>query len=293
MADEKKITLESLKIYLEQQDYPRLQMSMMVLGTALAGMLASWVLMNLGVIHMGWRYGCSVICSYIAFLGLLRIWLHFEGRRIQVDMGVDVEDVVDLVDEASDIELPSFRGGGGSGGSSFQSSPQAPMLLPQPMQAQPVASGGGGGSGSGGGSFDFSLDGDEAVVVILVAAALAAALLAAFWVIYQAPTILADVALNGALSAGLYKRLKKVDEGGSWVYSAFKRTALPFVVVGILFAVAGHYMQAYAPEARSVGGVWQHFSARHEVSALSDGQDIRGPFDPVFGRAILANLQGV
>jgi len=235
----------------------------------LAGMLASWVLLHAGVIHMGWRYGCSVICSYIAFLGLLRIWLHFEGRRIQVDMGIeDGEDVVDLVDAASDIELPSFRGGGGSGGASgqaTQASPQAPMLLPQPMPAQPAVSGGGGGSGSGGGSFDFSLDGDEAVVVILVVAALAAALLAAFWIIYQAPTILADVALNGALSAGLYKRLKKVEEGGNWVFSAFKRTALPFAAVGILFAVAGHYMQAYAPEARSVGGVWQHFAARHEA----------------------------
>ena len=266
MVDEKKISLESLKLYLEQQDYPRLQMTMMVMGTALAGMLASWVLMHMGIVRMGWRYGCSVICAYIAFLGLLRIWLHFEGRRIQVDMGI--EDAVDLVDAGSDVELPSLRGGSGGGGASgtpFQSSPQAPMLLPQPMPAQPMVSGGSGGSGSGGGSFDFSLDGDEAVVVILVVAALAAALLAAFWIIYQAPTILADVALNGALSAGLYKRLKKVDEGENWVFSAFKRTALPFVVVGILFTVAGHYMQAYALEARSIGGVWQHFVARHEA----------------------------
>lgn len=272
MADDRKVSLESLKLYLEQQDYPRLQMTLMVVGTALAGMLASWVFMHMGIIHMGWRYGCSVICAYMAFLGLLRIWLHFEGRRIQVDMGiVDAEDVVDLVDEASDIELPSFHGGGGGGGassvdSSLETSPQAPMILsqPVPMTPQSTVSGGGGGSGSGGGSFDFSLDGDEAVVVILILAALAAALVAAFWIIYQAPTILADVALNGALSAGLYKRLKKVEEGENWVFSAFKRTALPFAVVGVLFAVAGHYMQAYAPEARSVGGVWQHYVGRHE-----------------------------
>lgn len=264
MANERSVSLESLKLYLEQQDYPRLQMTLMVMGTALAGMLASWVLMRMGIVHMGWRYGCSVACSYLAFLGLLRIWLHFEGRRLQVDMGfVDAEDVVDLVDEASDIELPSFRGSGGSSaapGSGFVNSPQAPMLLPQPvpMDAQPVVSGGGGGSGS----FDLSLDGDEAVVVILVAAAVAGALLAACWIIYQAPTILADVALNGALSAGLYKRLKKAEESGNWTFSAFKRTALPFTLVGILFAVAGHYMQSYAPEARSVGGVWQHFAGR-------------------------------
>lgn len=268
VADEKRISLESLKLYLEQQDYPRLQMTLMVMGTALAGMLASWTLMQLGVIHMGWRYGCSVPCAYVAFLGLLRIWLHFEGRRIQVDLGL--EDAVDLVDAGSDLEVPSFRGGGGSGGgggasgSWVQSSPQAPMLLPQPVQAQPMASSGSGGSGSGGGSFDFSLDGDEVVVVVLVVAALAAALLAAFWIIYQAPTILADVALNGALSTGLYKRLKKVEEGENWAYCAFKRTVLPFAVVGVLFAVAGHYLQAYAPEARSVGGVWRHFTARHE-----------------------------
>ena len=135
--------------------------------------------------------------------------------------------------------------------------------MPVSQSAAPGVSGGGGGSGSGGGSFDFSLDGDEAIVVILVVAAVGAALLAAIWMIYQAPTILADVALNGALSAGLYKRLKKVEEGEHWVFSAFKRTAVPFLIAGVLFVIAGHYMKAYAPEAHSIGGAWQHYLGRH------------------------------
>lgn len=267
MSDEKRASLESLKLYRQQQDYPRLQMTLMVMGTALAGMLASWVLMHLGIVHMGWRYGFSVVMAYLVFLGLLRIWLHFEGRRIQVGMGLDAEDVVDLVADGSDVELPSLHGGGGGGASglragSFEAQPQMPLLIPAPEPVAPEVSGGGGSGGSGG-SFDFNLDGDEVVVVILVVAAVAAALVAAFWIIYQAPAILADVALNGALSAGLYKRLKAGNEGENWAFTAFKRTALPFAVVGILFSVTGHYLQAYAPEARSVGGVWQHFAGRH------------------------------
>ncbi|MBK8726737.1 MAG: hypothetical protein IPL96_12020 [Holophagaceae bacterium] len=244
-------TVQSLKEYLQQADYPRLQMTMMVTLTCLSGFIASWLLMNLGLAHLGWRYGVAVLAAYGAFLGMLRVWLHFEGRRLQLG-SPDAEDAVDAVDVGSDLlddGLPSFRGGA-----------QLPFL-PQSPQA-PLHAGGG---SSGGGGFSFDLDGDELVVVVLVIAALAALAAAAGYLIYQAPSIFADLMFDGVLSAGLYRRLKNVraaDEAGEWLPTALKRTAWPFAIVGALVVAAGFAMHGYAPEARSIGGVYAHFEGR-------------------------------
>jgi hypothetical protein len=138
-------------------------------------------------------------------------------------------------------------------------------FLPQSPQA-PLHSGGGGSSGGGGGGFSLDLDGDELIVVILVVAALAAMAAAAGYLIYQAPSIFADLMFDGVLSAGLYRRLKKVraaDEEGEWLPTALKRTAWPFAIIGALVVAAGFAMHEYAPEARSIGGVYARFEARH------------------------------
>jgi len=248
-------TVQSLKEYLQQADYPRLQMSMMVTLTCLSGFIASWLLMQGGLTHLGWRYGLAVLAAYGAFLGMLRVWLHFEGRRIQM-VSPDAEDAIDVGSDLLDDGLPSFRGGA-----------QMPFL---PGNAQaPPHSGGGGSGGSGGGGFSLDLDGDELVVVILVIAALAALAAAAGYLIYQAPSIFADLMFDGVLSAGLYRRLKKVraaDEEGEWLPTALKRTAWPFAIIGALVVAAGFAMHGYAPEARSIGGVYAHFEARHAAA---------------------------
>ncbi len=255
-------TVEGLKAWIQQANYPRLQMTLMVALTCLSGFIASWLLMHLGMVHLGWRYGLAVGAAYLAFLGMLRIWLHFEGRRIQVgapdgeDVGDGVEMAVDLVDDG----LPSFR------------APAQAGLLPEPGAPALHTGGGGGGGltsgGGGGGGFSLDLDGDELVVVILVIAALAALLAAAGYLIYQAPAIFADLMFDGVLSAGLYRKLKKIrgraeEEEGEWLPTALRKTLWPFVIVGGLVVAAGWAMHGYAPEARSIGGVLAHFQAKH------------------------------
>lgn len=261
-------TVQGLKDYLQQADYPRLQMTLMVGLTCLSGFVVSWLLMHLGMVHLGWRYGMAVGGAYLAFLGMLRVWLHFEGRRIQVGSpdGDDVADGVDVAVDLMDDGLPSFR------------APAQVGLLPDPGgPALHVGGGGGGGSTSGGGGggagggFSLDLDGEELVVVILVIAALAALLAAAGYLIYQAPAIFADLMFDGVLSAGLYRKLKTIrrkaqgDDGeeGEWLPTALRKTAWPFVIVGGLVVAAGWAMHGYAPEARSIGGVLAHFQAKH------------------------------
>ncbi|MFN8012368.1 MAG: hypothetical protein U0P81_13445 [Holophagaceae bacterium] len=254
-------TVQGLKDYLQKADYPRLQMTMMVGLTCLSGFIVSWLLMHLGMVHLGWRYGLAVAGAYLAFLGMLRVWLHFEGRRIQVGApdGEDVGDGVDVAVDLLDDGLPSFR------------APAQMPLLPDPAGPPLHVGGGGGGGSSSGGGFSLDLDGDELVVVILVIAALAALLAAAGYLIYQAPAIFADLMFDGVLSAGLYRRLKRIrrsaqgDDGeeGEWLPTALRKTLWPFVIVGGVVVAAGWAMHGYAPEARSIGGVLAHVQARH------------------------------
>lgn len=83
--------------------------------------------------------------------------------------------------------------------------------------------------------------------------ALAGAVWAAIAIVWTAPVLLAKLLLDAGLSAGLYERVKHV-RGDAWLRTAIAKTALPFVGVAVLFAVAGATMQWHTPEARSIGG---------------------------------------
>ena len=102
-----------------------------------------------------------------------------------------------------------------------------------------------------------ALDAEEGVFVVLAILALVGALGATLWVVWAAPALLAELVLDAALAAGLYGRLRKVQEG-HWLRTAIRLTGWRFIAVATLFALAGAAMQGYAPDARSLGEVIQH-----------------------------------
>ena len=63
--------------------------------------------------------------------------------------------------------------------------------------------------------------------------------------------------LDAALAAGLYRRLRRASSA-HWLESAVSRTWKYFVGFAVILAIAGFAMQAYAPEAVSIGGVVAH-----------------------------------
>ncbi len=240
--------LEAFRTYLEQQEYPRVQMLAMIALAGALGFLADVALRRaLGVQSMAWRYGLSVAIAYGVFLGLLRLWLWTQGRPLGAAEGLD------LVEGAGDgLELGADLADLGT-------------VHAAPGQVLPTvdlrASGGGATSGGSGGSGGFSLELDEGVVWVLVIAAAVGLLVAVGWLVTQAPAILAEVALDGALSAGLYRRLRKV-EAPRFLGTALRLTVTPFLVVGLLMAAAGWGLQAYAPEARTLRGAYEHWRSR-------------------------------
>ena len=277
--------LAKLKSFLERRGAPRAQMALIVAATGSAGFLFSVLMLHAGLRTMWLRYALAIALAYGVFLLLVGAWLGLQRRKREArepgrPRGSGLSGGIDLPSSGGSLggnggggAGGGIRGAGGSfggGGSSSGFAEGNPQIIPL-MQAQPdpggltggvaragVSGGGGHGGGtSGGGGFSLDLDGDDLVVIIAVLAAIGAAIGASVYVIVSAPTLLAEVLFDGALSAGLYRRLRVLDHH-RWWEDAIRHTWIPVAIVALFFGVAGHLMQRYAPEAASIGAVWRH-----------------------------------
>lgn len=241
--------------FLVRRGIPRVQMTIMVAATGLTGFLFSAWLLHLQVHSMWIRYPLAVIFAYTIFLLILRLWLYYWHRKLEdhdiSDPGVDITgDVFSLPMNISssgqtDTSLMGSFAGGESGGGGTE------------------ASFGEGNPSSGGISdsldmnLGFDLDCDELIVIVVVAAAVFAFILSAVYIVFIAPTFLAEILLDGVLISALYGRLKNI-ERRYWLESALRHTWIPVAIVFFVFLITGWVFQAYAPEAKSIGGVWEH-----------------------------------
>lgn len=112
-------------------------------------------------------------------------------------------------------------------------------------------------------SLDGVGDADEFAIPLILLAALAALLLSSLWVVYSAPVLFAELLVDGALSATLYRRLRGVEQR-YWLRTAINRTWWPFVLTAAIVGAAGWGLQQLVPEADSIGGV---LHARAEARA--------------------------
>jgi hypothetical protein len=209
-------------------------MMLIVALTGLGGFLTSFVMLHLGVHSMALRYPLAVGAAYLVFLLLLWLWL----RSKRDDYHFDIDD--------PGIDLGRGRSGGNSGSGESGSSSGAS----------------GSGDSSGLGDVAEALGGADELALPLIALALAAVLLfAGGWIVYSAPLLFAELLVDGVLAASLYRRLKGA-EPRHWLETAFRRTVWPFAATALLFCIAGVTMHHLAPEARSIGDVKQHWTAK-------------------------------
>ena len=92
--------------------------------------------------------------------------------------------------------------------------------------------------------------------MVLAIVAIVAGLIASLYVVYIAPVLLAEILVDGVLVAGLYKRVKGIEQR-HWLRAAVRRTLLPALLVALFFGVAGYALQSAVPEARKIGDVWR------------------------------------
>ena len=214
--------------------YPRVVVSLIL---ALSGLVAfgfSASALAFGLDHMGLRYLAAAIVGYGTFLLLIRVWIALHRIGWHVDLSVP------------DVSLPSSSGG------------SAPSLFSGGHSGGAGASGGWDSSASNFSSVDVDVDVDEAwpvvLAVLLAIAFLVGSVLAMLYVIYAAPALLAEVALDAALVAGIYRKLRK-EEARHWLGSAFRHTWLAAMIVAICLYAAGMAFQWAMPDARSIGDV--------------------------------------
>jgi hypothetical protein len=102
------------------------------------------------------------------------------------------------------------------------------------------------------GGLDFDL---EALPVVIVVGVAIAGLTAVGYVLYTAPVMMAEVALDVALVSALARRLPRTAVR-HWMRSAVRRTWKPAVAVLISLVLLGAAFGQLAPGATSVGEVF-------------------------------------
>lgn len=217
--------------------YPRLTVLAFVGLSGAAALGVSAGLFRLGMEQLGYRYAVATIAGYAVFLLLIRIWIAFFRPRESPDV-LDLLPDVPISDPSVGDAPVGFSGGSSGGGGasvSWGSHPDGAPNIPLP-----------------------DIDADEAwpvvVAAIVAAVVLLGAVVATLYVVYYAPVLLAEIALDAALVTGIYRRLRRQD-ARHWLGSAIGHTWKPALVIMVCLFVLGTVLQWANPSMRTIGDV--------------------------------------
>ena len=234
--------IQRVRADLELTGFPRLQMFILVSLTGLAGLAASYLLLHSGVITMWSRYLVSFGIAYLAFLLLLWLWLRSRGEAFN-----EFPDVSGFSPSSSGSHAcqPEFSGHGGEfAGGGASGSFDAPAM-------DAVASADPGPVGE---ALSSAVEAEEFAIPLVVIILVAAMAFSAFFIVYSAPVLFAELIVDGVLSASLYRKLRGL-QTRHWLDTAIRRTAWPFALTAIVVGAAGWAMALYAPDAHTLGEV--------------------------------------
>lgn len=204
--------------------------------TALAGFLASVLLLKLGLEPMWWRYPLAVLVAWGVFLGLVRVWVELERSTMRMDEELGRPNPPG--DEAGTERESVWRG------PAPESDPDEWWFWRRVLDFL---------------SNFLELEGCLIVAAIVAAIAMATgAAIAIGGMILQAEALLAEVLLDAVLITALYQRLRK-KELDWWTSGVLRHTIKPVLMIMGCLIIAGIFAHYYAPEARSIGGVWRHW----------------------------------
>ena len=220
--------VEELAQHLRRHKRPRLAMACLLTVSSLAGLLTSYVLLKAGVDKMAWRYPLSVVASYSALLLQLWAWL-----TISKNAAMDVAGR--MVEGASDALSLSTA----SADAASQAGSAADMV-------------------------DLGIVADEGAVFFWIILVAIVVMFSAGYLVYVAPSILADVMLDTAAGYGLLATMGKGSElsdfvgKAHWYERAVERTIVVFFITCAVMFFAGLALDHYAPGAHSLPEVIKH-----------------------------------
>jgi hypothetical protein len=213
--------------------HARLAVLAIVIAAGLAGLGCSALLLWLGVGSMGPRWIVAVLAAYSAFLLLVRAFLvpgpATAPRRAPA---LDSADVLDATtDLARAVRPATWTGDGGTfsgGGASVHLD---------------------GANDGGEAALDVATDPEAWPIVagVALAALTIGSFVAAGWVVYAAPELVADLIADAVATGVVYRRLRV--RRAAWWATAVRHTWAPAALTLIAFAVAGFVLDAYVPGA--------------------------------------------
>jgi hypothetical protein len=241
-------------------------MSLILIATVLSGFLASKLLLLIPINSMVIRYPLAVLCSYLVFFLLIKIWLWYISIVKPFESSEAVGDILSNLPDPSVSgttigEAPRWGGGlgGTSGGGGASGSFSGQMSNVQ----EGLANSSSGSSGSSGGITDAVGDvasgiDDDSFVLIVLRILLAVIFGSSLYLLINAPHILSDAAFNFLLATSLirgYKTMNKPD----WVGSVFRTTYIPFFIVLLIATGAAWFIHARFPQVIKISELFSLF----------------------------------
>lgn len=240
-----------------RQYFVRFHMGLLLMATTSSGVVASKLLLMAGLTSVLVRYPLAVVIAYLIFVGLTRLWVAYVLIDVPSkkqagggwDSGLDV----------GNVDIPFWgnsSGGGGGTSMSFGDGDSggggaSDVWGVADTTAPSVSSGGGGGHGFSFPSLDLGIDLDDGIWILVLLALLVLVLFGAGgYLIYAAPEILPDIALNALLASCLTGAAKKAEAKG-WLRSVFGATWIPLLLILLTtagLAVAVHRTCPSAPK---------------------------------------------
>jgi len=233
----------------------RLHMTLILLATGMAGILADKGMWHAGLRNVALRYPITVMLAYLVFFIAIKIWLHImtdTPASSASDTGDGILDCVDIPIPSGGGGGPAFVGGGGGfdgGGASDGFGDAAGGIASSTSDSL---------DGVGetvGGAVGAVADDEGGLALVIVAGVLLfllfAVLGAGVFLIWQAPAILAEAAFNTVLAASLVRSTRRMNEP-DWIGSVFAATWKPFAVVLAMAIVSGWAMHHYLPKASRI-----------------------------------------
>jgi hypothetical protein len=216
--------------------YPRVQILLILVAAGCAAFIYSALALSAGVTSMALRYSQAAAVGYLTFLLMIRLWIAWYRKSRLHDGLPDV----DLHGGGGGKAEPAFGGGrsGGGGASGQWPGDEAASAGDALSVADSVS----------------DLDLEDAWYAIVALALLAGGALVLIYVIYVAPLLLAEVALDAALVATAYRKLRREDQR-YWAGSVIRRTWLPAAALVAFAALAGYIIQQAWPGVTSIGGI--------------------------------------
>ncbi len=261
------LTRQAFKKHLERRHSLRVHMFLILLTTALSGVLFSKILLYFVIADFRIRYPLAVVFSYLVFFVCIRLWLSYVGSiRESNSVSTGWLDLIPNPSSGGGIgkEIPAFRGGGGQfAGAGASGSFEGPdqTLARGVILADSERSFGQSASEGGGGVAEKvagALGGDDNIVVaVIVLAILVITILASTAVLlYDAPSILSEAAFEGALATSLIRRTRALGEK-AWAGSVLKATWKPFAVILVVAFLSGIVLRDAFPDADSLMEILQ------------------------------------